>query len=167
MNPDPNCWIMQNSYCFGDGGSVRREGCPDTARKIHSPGEMSVYWTRLLWSRTWSHFISFGECFSRCIVSIGCVVFRPVYSNSTQLDVELSWVELCRYKRAFSLVEWLPAVVKFCYWPRVTCPCPLFLTRFAATWQLIWRGPDGVDVQDSVLVTTAFKRHSPTLRTII
>jgi len=165
MNPDPNCWIMQNSYCFGDGGSVRREGCPDTAR-FTAPGKClsigHVYY-EVVRGHISFHLVSA----SVGVVSIGCVVFRPVYSNSTQLDVELSWVELCRYKRAFSLVEWLPAVVKFCYWPRVTCPCPLFLTRFAATWQLIWRGPDGVDVQDSVLVTTAFKRHSPTLRTII
>jgi len=29
-------------------------------------------------------------------------MLRPVYSDATQLDVELSWVELCRYKRAFT-----------------------------------------------------------------
>ena len=36
-------------------------------------------------------------------VELSCVVCTPLRRNSTQLDVELSWVELCRYKRGFSL----------------------------------------------------------------
>ena len=37
----------------------------------------------------------------RANVAENVVFLKPVYSDTTQLDVDLSWVELRRYKRAF------------------------------------------------------------------
>jgi len=50
----------------------------------------------------------------------------PVYSDTTPLDVELSWVEVCRYKRAFTQA----AVKRF-----TIRDCQQHTYRFIVMWQ--------------------------------
>ena len=69
--------------------------------------------TALLWTNYLTNFNEF-YCWKNgcnelhvCNDGDGQLCLRPVYSDTTQLDVELSWVELCRYKRALRIGVYL------------------------------------------------------------